>query len=347
MTATEPSPGVDFDTEPGNDTDSLPLSVVIITENEEDRIEGCIESVIAAAQRAVSAFEIVLVDSASTDRTVELASKYPVTVLRIPEEETISCGAGRYVGDHAIRGDLVLHVDGDMRLSETWLAEAVEALATDPKLAAVEGWLNESEASEPTPVKKVGGVMCYDSDALDSVGGFDPFLQGYEDVDVGYRLTAEGYRLTRLPSVSAEHPTGEGDLSEPIRRWRHGYLFAPGQTIRKSAGQPQLLGLLLGRQRYEGAMLGWLGLGIVSTRSRRLFLGWVAASLLGFGAVARRLGVRGALQFGIAKLLGLVGLVYGLSLRADDPSDYPLESVQQLQEGERFVGTASTTDDAA
>lgn len=338
---------VDFETEPDDDADSLPLSVVIITENEEDRIEDCIESVIAAAQRAVPAFEVILVDSASTDRTVELASEYPVTVLQIPEEATISCGAGRYVGDHAARGDLVLHVDGDMRLTETWLREAVEALEADPQLAAVEGWLNNSEATEATPVKKVGGVMCYDAEALASVGGFDPFLQGYEDVDVGYRLTAEGYRLTRLPSVSAEHPTSEGALTEPIRRWRHGYLFAAGQTIRKSAGQPQLVGLLLGRQRYEGALLGWLGLGITSTRSRRLFVSWVAASLLGFGALARRLGVRGALQFGIAKLLSLIGLVYGLTIRSDDPSEYPLDSIRVLQEGDRFVGTASAIDDAA
>src|SRR6056297_2890706 len=76
----------------------LPLSVVIITENEEDNIGDCIESVFAAC-RSVSAFEVILVDSASTDRTVEIAHEYPVTVLRIPDEHTVSCGAGRFVGD--------------------------------------------------------------------------------------------------------------------------------------------------------------------------------------------------------------------------------------------------------
>ena len=330
----------------GADADSLPLSIVVIAENEENRIEDCLDSVIAAARRAVPAFEVILVDSASTDRTVDLASEYPITVLRIPEGETISCGAGRYVGGDAARGDLVLHVDGDMKLTETWLSEAVEALGADPQLAAVEGWLNESEATEPTPVEKVGGVMCYDADALAAVGGFDPFLRGYEDVDVGYRLSAAGYRLTRLPSVSAVHPTSEGALTEPVRRWRQGYLFAPGQTIRKSAKRPQLLRRLLGRQRYEGALLGWLSLGIASARSRRLFGGWVVASLLGFGALARRRGVRGALQFGIAKLLGLIGLVYGLTLHTDDPSAYPLTAVRIVQAGERFEGTAATGDAA-
>lgn len=330
----------------GDDADSLPLSVVVITENEADRVEDCLDSVVAAARRAVPAFEVILVDSASTDRTVDLAREYPITVLQIPDGETISCGAGRYVGGTAARGELVLHVDGDMRLTETWLAAAVDALQTDPQLAAVEGWLDESEATEPIAVQKVGGVMCYDADALAAVGGFDPFLTGYEDVDVGYRLTAAGYRLTRLPSVSAVHPTDEGAFAEPVRRWRQGYLFAPGQTIRKSAGNPRLLRLLLARQRYEWATLGWLGLGAAATRSRRLTVGWLVASLLGFGALARRLGVRDAVQFVVAKLLGLVGLLYGLTLDSPDPGDYPLDAVRVVQEGDRFVGTEVEPGDA-
>lgn len=332
--------------ENGSDADSVPLSVVIITENEEDRIEDCLDSVIAAARRAVPAFEVILVDSASTDRTVELASEYGITILRIPETETVSCGAGRYVGGRAARGERVLHVDGDMRLSETWLRDAVKALRADPELAAVEGWLNECGSTDPMAVRKVGGVMCFEADALAAVGGFDPFLLGYEDVDVGYRLTAAGYRLTRLPSVSAEHPTGEHKLTEPVRRWRSGFLFAPGQAIRKSAGEPRLLRLLLGRQRYEGALLCWLGLGATSVRSFGLFAGWLVASLFGFGALARRRGVRGALQFGIAKLLGLVGSLYGLTLPVEDPTDYPLDAVRVVQEGDLFAGTEVATGDA-
>jgi len=102
----------------------LPLSVVIITQNEEDQIETCIQSIFAAC-RSVSAFEVVLVDSASTDRTVERAREYPVTILRIPEEHA-SNGAGRFVGDQVARGELVLHVDGDMTLTETWLPRAID-----------------------------------------------------------------------------------------------------------------------------------------------------------------------------------------------------------------------------
>lgn len=327
------------------DRDALPLSIVIITENEQDRIGACIESVMTAARTAVPSFEVILVDSASTDRTLEIAGEYPITILQIPDAETISCGAGRYVGDHAARGELVLHVDGDMRLTDSWLAAAVDALETDPDVAAVEGWLNESNDTAVRDVLKVGGVMCYDADALAAVGGFDPFLHGNEDVDVGYRLTAAGYRLLRLPSVSAEHPTADGAFTEPLRRWRHGYLLAPGQTIRKSLGRPRVLHLLIARQQYKFLLLAWLALGLAAVASTILFGGWLVASTLGFAAVARRRGVRGATQLGLSKLLGLVGLVQGLGHPSRSPDEFPLDTVTHVQTGSVLPGTSGADTD--
>lgn len=46
----------------------LPPSVGIITENDVDRIADCIESILRA-RRSVPAFEVILLKSASTDRT--------------------------------------------------------------------------------------------------------------------------------------------------------------------------------------------------------------------------------------------------------------------------------------
>ena len=176
----------------------VPLSVVIIAENEEEWIREGIESVFAAC-RGVSAYEVILVDSASTDRTVERAAEYPITILRIPEEHAISCGAGRYVGDQVASGELVCHVDGDMTLTETWLPRAIEYLDEHPDAAAVEGCLDRSTQTGVLEVNKVGGVMLYDAHALAQVGGFDPYLLGHEDIDVGYQLKTAGYRLVRLP----------------------------------------------------------------------------------------------------------------------------------------------------
>lgn len=317
----------------------VPLSVVIIAENEEEWIRECIESVFAAC-RGVSAYEVILVDSASTDRTVERAAEYPITILRIPEEHAISCGAGRYVGDQVASGELVCHVDGDMTLTETWLPRAIEYLDEHPDAAAVEGCLDRSTQTGVLEVNKVGGVMLYDAHALAQVGGFDPYLLGHEDIDVGYQLKTAGYRLVRLPEVSAEHHDEGGTLVEPLRRWRQGYPLAPGQAIRKHAGSPAVLRLLIRRQRYKLALLAWLLAGVAALPSRPRRRGWLLLSVAAFAAVAARLGVGDAVNFVAAKAMGLVGVAVGLGRPTPDPRTFPVSEVEVVAAGETFRGDA-------
>jgi glycosyltransferase involved in cell wall biosynthesis len=61
-------------------SDSVPLSVVIITFNEERNIGRCLESVRGVAD------EIVVVDSYSTDRTEEICRNYGARFIRHPFE---------------------------------------------------------------------------------------------------------------------------------------------------------------------------------------------------------------------------------------------------------------------
>jgi len=309
----------------------LPLSVVIITENEEDGIADCIESVFAAC-RSVSAFEVILVDSASTDRTVEIAREYPVTILRIPDEHTVSCGAGRFVGDQVARGEFVLHVDGDMTLTDQWLPQAIDYLRDHEDTVGVEGWLDESAATDVTEVEKIGGVTLYDADELAAVGGFDPWLQGYEDIDVGFRLTAAGKRLVRLPEVSASHDD-EQTISEPLRRFRQGYFFAPGQTIRKHLGSPAILRRLLGRQQYKIALLAWGVAGVGALVSLSLFGGWLLISAVGAGVIAKKRGPIGAVTFLAAKILGIAGVARGIRQPPQPASAYPLSAIEVVAAG--------------
>lgn len=309
------------------------LSVVVITQNEADRVEDCLDSVFAACRRAVSTFEVILVDSASSDGTVERASEYPVSILRIPDEHVISCGAGRYVGDAVASGELTLHVDGDMRLSAEWLVEAVSYLRDQQDVAGVEGCLNEVDQDGVVDVDKIGGVMLFDTAALDAVGGFDPWLVGYEDIDVGYRLTDAGYRLVRLPVLSAEHPEDD-TLFEPLRRWRAGYLFASGQMMRKSIDSPRIVGRLIVRQKYKTALFLWLCAGAVALTRRRWLAGWIGVGLLAaLGLVAIR-GPRGAARFGTQKALALAGIPVGLSKQPRPVDEYPLGEVERVQTGD-------------
>ncbi len=83
------------------------LSVIITTYNEEVNVGDCIES-------ALWADEILVVDSYSTDRTVEIAKGYPVTVL---QREYFGSAAQKNWSLDRVRNDWVLIVDADERVT--------------------------------------------------------------------------------------------------------------------------------------------------------------------------------------------------------------------------------------
>lgn len=85
------------------------LSVVIITFNEEKNIERCLKSVQTVAD------EIVVVDSFSTDATVEICKKYKVKFLRHPFDGYIE---QKNFALSQASNDYVLSLDADETLSD-------------------------------------------------------------------------------------------------------------------------------------------------------------------------------------------------------------------------------------
>ena len=55
------------------DPGAVYLSVVVITRNEEKYIADCLDSLLASLSDVEWSWEVIHVDSASTDRTVEVA----------------------------------------------------------------------------------------------------------------------------------------------------------------------------------------------------------------------------------------------------------------------------------
>src|SRR5512140_1055596 len=118
---------------------STSLSIVIIARNEAANIARTIESVLRAAARWPDA-EILLVDSASTDETVEIARRYPINIVRLDPSWFLSVAAGRHIGMHYTRGELILHMDGDMELDSEWVERSVLYMLAHPQVAAVGGY---------------------------------------------------------------------------------------------------------------------------------------------------------------------------------------------------------------
>ncbi len=104
--------GVRFDKDSsGADTDrnveNLPLSLVVITKNEEANLERCLRSVPFAD-------DIVVVDSQSTDRTVEIAEKCGARVF---QQTWLGFGPQKKVATARAKNDWILSLDADEALS--------------------------------------------------------------------------------------------------------------------------------------------------------------------------------------------------------------------------------------
>lgn len=239
------------------------LSVVIITRNEGKKISKGLESVLAATQ-AVDSCEILLMDSASTDNTLEVAQQYPIRVMQLGEGCFLSPAAGRHVGFQNTDGEFVFFLDGDMTLEAEWFAQALPLLQNDPQLAGVAGRCEEivfnPKTGEPiehvddrfeddtaeTHVTHLGGSALYRRSVLEEVGGFNPYLCNEEELELGLRIRAGGYELQRIDVPMSVHRTIYDSPENPsgltwrqIRRdLRAGRYVALGQVLRQLQGNP-------------------------------------------------------------------------------------------------------------
>src|ERR1044072_6687850 len=116
----------DEDTKEMTDRRSLTVSIVIKALNEERYIAATIETALAATKGMHG--EIILADSASTDRTIEIARRYPIKIVQMPRPEDRSCGAGAQLGFQHSSGRYIWLVDGDMELRSHFLAAAIQFL---------------------------------------------------------------------------------------------------------------------------------------------------------------------------------------------------------------------------
>ena len=197
------------------------VSILIKALNEEARIGDCLAAAVREA-RSING-EVILVDSLSTDRTVEIASRYPVRIVQFFRLEDCGCGAAVQLGYQFAKGDYI-YVSG--KLVDTHIRTAADA-----RRAQTVGNL-----SERTEVDHLGGGGLYRGEAIESVGYLaHRWLPALEEAELGFRLHAAGWRLVRLPDVAVLH-TGHAESSrEMLRRlWRNRRAHAGGMFLRSA-----------------------------------------------------------------------------------------------------------------
>jgi GT2 family glycosyltransferase len=231
----------------------MKLSILIKAFNEEMLIANCLETAVAESLNIES--EVILVDSLSTDRTVEIARHYPIRIVQFSRKRDCGCASAVQLGYQYAQGEYIYVLDGDMVLQAGFLSIALNYLESNPDVAGVAGklldasintWADKRRASEAEALQQVkevlelGGGGLYRRKAIESVGYLaHRWLPACEEAELGVRLRTQGWRLVRLPNVAVLH-TGYSESTSQmlLRLWRNRRLHAYGMYLRSAYGHP-------------------------------------------------------------------------------------------------------------
>lgn len=197
---------------------------------------GAIESLLAQTRPAD---EILVIDDGSTDGTPGVASSYPVALVQHRHNKGLA--AARNTAISRAQGDIVAFLDVDAYAAPDWLrallsgyeeqvggvgGQGIEANI----LSLADRWrrahASQTHGQQEKDVPYLPGLcMSFRRDAVERVGGFDlAFRTNGEDVDIGMRLTAAGYRLRYMPQARVYHQRtdDEASLKRTMAAWYSG-----------------------------------------------------------------------------------------------------------------------------
>ncbi len=200
------------------------ISFIVIGRNEGKRIVKCLSSIKnVIEQNNIFDSEIIYVDSNSEDDSVKLANNIPgVKVLKITGKR--NAGIGRNIGALESKGDILCFADGDMEL----MPQFFELILTKEKKLIypfLSGqflnyyynkkgeFLGETEnyhldvTHEDKYQTTTGGLFIIERKLWEEVGGIRTKFKTGEDLDLGLRLAAKGYKLLRKKELLANHHT--------------------------------------------------------------------------------------------------------------------------------------------
>jgi glycosyltransferase involved in cell wall biosynthesis len=327
------------------------VSVIIKALNEEAKIAKAIESALRAISNVGG--EVILADALSDDRTVEIARSFPITIVQLVHVADRGCGSGPQLGFQHAQGDFVYLMDGDMELQPGFIEAGLSALESEHDLAGVGGLLEypqdpaieyrarqlRRKADEaPGYVNHLSCGGLYRTQTIRRMGYVsNRNLHSFEELELGLRLGAAGWKLKRIDKLSVHHHTHSlGAYTLLAKKLRAGFGFGAGELLRSALGKSYLPYLL--KEFSNLFIIGcWMVMLVVVLLAPitlplrlALLIALLAAPVI---AVSVR---RRSVQIGLYTVAGLslvlVAAVRGALRRQVDPLK-PIES-QVLQRGE-------------
>lgn len=210
-------------------------TVVVVNWNGEQFLERCLAALLV---QTATPHEIILLDNASTDGSLEIARDFPaVRVIALDQNTGFARGNNLVIESASMASEWFALINPDAFAAPRWLESLLAAAESNPEFDVFGSKLVNS--ADPTLLDGTGdayhisGLMwrtahgvsvsamgdndcevfapcaaaaLYRRSVFEKVGGFDPdFFCYVEDVDLGFRLRLAGYRCLYVPKSVAHH----------------------------------------------------------------------------------------------------------------------------------------------
>jgi GT2 family glycosyltransferase len=211
------------------------ISVLVLNHNSQEHLEHCFHSLLAS-DYPTDRLELVLVDNASTDGSVEFVHGHFPMVRVIRHQGNWVSSRGNNLAAARVESEVVVFLNNDMRVEPTWLRELVRPFERGSLVAAVGAKIlnwdgtridfadaamnfhghglqvghgsRELDAFDrERPLLFVcGRAMAVRRDIFLDTGGFDEdFSACYEDTDLCWRLWVLGHEVWFAPHAIVYH----------------------------------------------------------------------------------------------------------------------------------------------
>ena len=141
------------------------FSIVIPNYNKGKYVEECMESIFNQTIDK-SKFEVIVVDTGSTDNSLEIIKKFPVKLI---QTEKKSAGAARNIGIENATGTYIVFIDSDDYLTNLDVLEKLDKMVEDQDIISLsftkdnfgeESFIQEPEDSMAEKIEKTKLLGC-------------------------------------------------------------------------------------------------------------------------------------------------------------------------------------------
>jgi len=206
------------------------VSIIIVNYNGRVYLEDCFKTL---NQVLYSNLEIILVDNNSSDDSINfIKNNYPNTII-IKLDNNYGFAYPNNVGAKNARGDLLLFLNNDTKVTPNFITEVVEIMKKNPKIAICQSLLLKPNGeidssgdfidrfgiafSSKERIENVrnilsarGAAMTVRKKIFEKLGGFDEkFFASFEDIDLGWRAWILGYEVVATPKSIVYHIGGQ------------------------------------------------------------------------------------------------------------------------------------------